>query len=104
MLSFAGYIDRRPLWCYYNASYYHSSTITEIQLMATTYAASPVLDDELEGSYNPGASAADDDSSREAGSIGDPVQLYLDEIGGRRLLKAAEEATLARAYRNDASS
>jgi len=72
--------------------------------MATTYAASPVLDDELEGSYNPGASAADDDSSREAGSIGNPVQLYLDEIGGRRLLTAAEEATLARSYRNDAFS
>ena len=35
----------------------------------------------------------------EATSVGDPVQLYLDEIGSQRLLTADEELSLARTYR-----
>jgi RNA polymerase primary sigma factor len=67
--------------------------------MAVMFATSPALDDEVEGSF--GAIAPpDDEPSNNAGFVADSMQLYLDEIGGRRLLTAAEEVALARTYRD----
>lgn len=76
--------------------------------MSATYLASPALEDEIEDSVTLTPATVDDDegtaSREETGAIGDPMQLYLDEIGARRLLTAAEEISLATTYRANPTS
>jgi RNA polymerase primary sigma factor len=72
------------------------------------YLASPIHDEDLESPL-PVAPASDDDeaaTSRDdnGGTLGDPMQLYLDDIGARRLLTAAEEVSLATTYRANPGS
>jgi RNA polymerase primary sigma factor len=72
------------------------------------YLASPHRDEDIEGAL-PATPPSDDDdvaTSRDSdrGSLGDPMQLYLDDIGARRLLTAAEEVSLATTYRANPSS
>jgi RNA polymerase primary sigma factor len=77
--------------------------------MLDIYRATPSLDDETDGSFvltpNSRDDADRDDADRDdASSIGDPTQIYLDDIGLRRLLTAEEEVTLARTYRDHPQS
>src|SRR5579859_1890060 len=65
------------------------------------------LDEEFEGSTTPTTVVEADEEvvARDADSaIGDPMQLYLDEIGARRLLTAPEEVSLATTYRTKPNS
>ena len=65
------------------------------------------LDEDFEGSTTPTAvaNAEDEVVARDAeAAIGDPMQLYLDEIGARRLLTAPEEISLATTYRSKPNS
>jgi RNA polymerase primary sigma factor len=77
--------------------------------MLDTYTKLAAQDDEFEGSAPP-APAVDRDEEVEVvvrddeGAIGDPMQLYLDEIGARRLLTAPEEISLANTYRSNPNS
>ncbi|MGH2459999.1 MAG: sigma-70 family RNA polymerase sigma factor [Chloroflexota bacterium] len=71
-----------------------------------TIAAEPNLDDESSESLGYSPSQGNSPSGGEANSetadgrpVGNPLQVYLDEIGGKRLLHAAEEIALTRAYR-----
>jgi RNA polymerase primary sigma factor len=68
------------------------------------YAASPALDDDVEGSMSTNFSVDEESTASEPGFTADSMQLYLDEIGSRRLLTASEEVALARAYRKDPDS
>ncbi len=62
-------------------------------------------DEEFEG--NPPPVVADEEEVAPRGedaAIGDSMQLYLDEIGARRLLTAAEEVKLSTTYRSNPNS
>ncbi len=72
--------------------------------MAVLFATPPSLDDELDGALPARALADEPGRDDDAPAIGDPLQLYLDDIGGRRLLTAAEEIALARTSRANPTS
>jgi len=77
--------------------------------MLDTYKKLSNQDEDFEESTSP-TPTADDVGDAEVvsrdtdGVLGDPMQLYLDEIGARRLLTAAEEVSLSNTYRSNPNS
>jgi RNA polymerase primary sigma factor len=72
-------------------------------MTVATYRATPALDDELDGSFAP-LPTEREEVERDDSAIGDPTQLYLDDIGLHRLLTAEEEVSLARTYQANPTS
>ncbi|HVC32176.1 MAG TPA: sigma-70 family RNA polymerase sigma factor [Chloroflexota bacterium] len=74
-------------------------------MMFTASAARPGLEDETAEAFRFSAPVRDDrPAADEIPSIANPLQIYLDEIGGKRLLSAAEERDLTQTYRANPTS
>src|SRR5439155_24227280 len=71
--------------------------------MLLTYAA-PATDDIVELADAPSNLSNQTSARADPEAVGDPLRLYLDEIGTTPLLTAAEEVSLARTYRADPTS
>ena len=73
--------------------------------MAVTFAALSNFDDKQVDSLGRPAPVVDADAEYDdEPSVANPLQIYLDDIGGTRLLTAEEEVELARTYRANPTS
>src|SRR5437588_11187421 len=72
--------------------------------MLLTYAAPAATDDIVDLADAPSNLSNQSPGRAEPEAVGDPLRLYLDEIGTTPLLTAAEEVSLARTYRAEPAS
>jgi DNA-directed RNA polymerase sigma subunit (sigma70/sigma32) len=77
--------------------------------MLATYKKLSIQDEDFDESTSPTPVVDEDDDVEvvnrdKDAALGDPMQLYLDEIGARRLLTAAEEVSLSNTYRSRPNS